>query len=706
MLLRSSRRLVLNATLIFALTLLASSTAFVHNLMPQAGRDSDWAFSVLQGRTVSSNITATNSCFKRHRFSIKLENLPFLRLLESPEFSVDAGKAKVLPVEISAAGLEPGEYSTGRVRITCDTCKNEKGCTQDYQILNVRMIVLSGSTTPSPTPTPTPVVTIPQPQPGPPPVTIPQPRPSPSTTVSVPQPSPARTSTGVDPPRLTTTGDVCDLKYEWRKGPAISAPTTNLRYWPQDQDLQKMRPGDVIGISMEATDADYLVQRCTDCKRGETLKKWGPYADRVIYTWRLDGKGRLIESDNSEKNRVMYQIPICGWDPKQQGQSATVSLHIGNDPKFGKAADDPVIGFSITFNMRKDSGAELPGWIKVSVEVTDGKQNEDEKIVERQKGTCLPQKPTWLYWDSISTEGVSIKDAPDLCPNYLTLLSVEATDTDMVKLECRDTNPECMMKYDYLKARDVTRYEWFPYSTKGTLPPGSNSWRDPKVVASYFPLGNKGPVVAFRRSRSLDVDVVCVVTDSLTQAEDGPKREYKSVIRARRPKAFVGIGDDDDTILALFDVKIIDLQRAAEKAKEKYEAAGYEVEHNPSATMSELQSAIKTSCYQALWITGHGAEGFIFMKKPPQSNGFGAYNLGELSNKGWGCEQEPFARELVLLGCNTFDKDWVNYLVRGRVYSFDRYLVGNIIGQILNRNPFVWEKNEHQPPAPHNLSAP
>lgn len=107
-----------------------------------AGGDFEWRFSLKQNQVAPSNITARNSCFKRHRFQVELQNLPFMRLLDSPTFSVNPRNQYSLRVEFDSTGFAAGEYQ-GAVLIKCATCRGEKGCTQDFQRLNVYMTIVA-----------------------------------------------------------------------------------------------------------------------------------------------------------------------------------------------------------------------------------------------------------------------------------------------------------------------------------------------------------------------------------------------------------------------------------------------------------------------------------------------------------------------------------------------------------------------------------
>ena len=124
-----------------SLPFLVGLTTVPQRTEPQKKAASDWSFSVKQNQVAQSDITARNICFKRHRFHVELENLPFMKLLGPATFQVNAGSDYKDPVTIDATGLKPGDYE-GTTVVVCETCPKEKGCTQDRQNLRVRMTVL------------------------------------------------------------------------------------------------------------------------------------------------------------------------------------------------------------------------------------------------------------------------------------------------------------------------------------------------------------------------------------------------------------------------------------------------------------------------------------------------------------------------------------------------------------------------------------
>lgn len=134
------------------LTLLSAHSAAQRPELPvspgqQTSGEFEWRFSVQQGKIAPSNVTAQNLCRSRQRFEVELQNLPFMSLLGPSGFDVSGGAEHNLPVKFDATNLTPGEYS-GKVLIKCATC-SKRSCTQDHQVLNVRMTVLPDAAPPS-----------------------------------------------------------------------------------------------------------------------------------------------------------------------------------------------------------------------------------------------------------------------------------------------------------------------------------------------------------------------------------------------------------------------------------------------------------------------------------------------------------------------------------------------------------------------------
>ena len=124
---------------ILSLALLASFIVPAQRIAAQG--DFEWRVQLRPNIVAPSNIEATNTCFKTHRFQVEPESLPFMRLLGSPNFSVNPGRQHKVPVEFDTRNVNPGQYEA-LVVVKCLTCKSERGCRQDHQNLHVFLTVL------------------------------------------------------------------------------------------------------------------------------------------------------------------------------------------------------------------------------------------------------------------------------------------------------------------------------------------------------------------------------------------------------------------------------------------------------------------------------------------------------------------------------------------------------------------------------------
>src|SRR5215467_8086630 len=105
----------------------------------------EWRFSIKSNQTVSSAITAENTCRRRNKFEIDEAHLPpFMRLAGKPGFNVDSQSRHVVPVQFNSQGLPAGLHE-GMIVIKCVTCR-ENGCSQDRQLLHIYMTVEQEST--------------------------------------------------------------------------------------------------------------------------------------------------------------------------------------------------------------------------------------------------------------------------------------------------------------------------------------------------------------------------------------------------------------------------------------------------------------------------------------------------------------------------------------------------------------------------------
>ena len=120
-------------------------------------------------------------------------------------------------------------------------------------------------------------------------------------------------------------------------------------------------------------------------------------------------------------------------------------------------------------------------------------------------------------------------------------------------------------------------------------------------------------------------------------------------------------------------------------------------------TFNYIKTVVPDPCYQAWWITAHGAKGGITLADDPIKT-FHGPNMSNQSENAFGCREQPFIREFTLLGCNTYDAAWANRFVCAKVNTFDHILVPGNLGRLLGRNPYWWEKDEHVVLPPHDLS--
>jgi hypothetical protein len=63
----------------------------------------------------------------------------------------------------------------------------------------------------------------------------------------------------------------------------------------------------------------------------------------------------------------------------------------------------------------------------------------------------------------------------------------------------------------------------------------------------------------------------------------------------------------------------------------------------------------------------------------------------------------PFVRELVALGCQSYSPFWDMAMVCGRSYSFCYDLYVGEEGSRLGRRPLDWERDVHRPIRAHDL---
>jgi hypothetical protein len=471
----------------------------------------------------------------------------------------------------------------------------------------------------------------------------------------------------------------CELSFNWEPGAAIKI-VRPLAWWP-NSELNRMRPGDVIAFSLLAEDRDNLTQTCSGCDGQQTVVS-APCEDLVVYDWYLRKgtvDGRIVSVDNARGSAILYQIPRCGLRLPGTTSRDTLECLISNAVTGGKAYEwwGSVPRVIITM-----SGCDS-STIQVAITADMGTGFPDQIVFGGGQNACLPSGPIWDNETPLAIAAIQQSEVEDFCPDYLTLLSVTAGDLDRYSLTCSPQRSGCLAPPGQTRSTvDVLHYSW-------SLTDGRGS----------FPLGRDGPAVVFRKSRSEDATAVCSITESGTQFKDElvPRGVVRTVIKAKPPRAFVVVGDNNTGDLPN-PIKLADALRAAEVARTQYQDAGYEVTLSLNATVDTTAAVLKSPCYQAVWINGHGGPSRMKLNPGGDDPYFRDLDL-------WMpflCPN-PFVRELVALGCQSYSPFWDMAMVCGRSYSFCYDLYVGEEGSRLGRRPLDWERDVHRPIRAHDL---
>lgn len=469
----------------------------------------------------------------------------------------------------------------------------------------------------------------------------------------------------------------CEAGETWHAGPALVIQQP-LRIWPDTPSIgDKFRPGDVIGISALVTDMDLLEQSC-GCAEEDTSTLRGPYPDDVSYEWSLEGPGTIVKAEGGSSSSVMYQMPVC---PVPLVFSATVTLRVRNGG--GKAGDAEISG-SVTFNFsiaRIYSTEFTPTWepytFAVGPFIQQLSPQADVPAEGRSGRACSPLPPTWEKGGGISVaRGIETTSAPFLCPEYLTLAQVRATDIDNYRLICEESPTTCSPN-DTINntSADHLTYQWSTIGGGGELV-----------------LPTNGPSIAVRRSASKPTILQCVINDGGAQADDDPVTVLDTLPPVGKPKAFVGLGDDEGTSVskigsAIYDYWLGDgnaelpyggrsaeIRSAWQTMVDHYESAGYEVIADDSMLVGEFEPVFLNPCIKVFAFVGHGASGNINMARmdvggwnvPSRS----ASHVAAITQREFNCPKSPFLIDVVMLACETMKGSWNNIQVYGRSHGY------------------------------------
>lgn len=210
----NARSLLLSLIFLSTATALLASDAWTQQSTQERAV---WEVQLARNAQARSNITIQNQCQQPHTFSVTEQQTPFLELLAAQPVNVPGKSSYNLPVRFNTSGLNATQYQ-GTVVVKCETCKKEKTCQQDREILPIRLTVLPDNpqqkagpqpgvppppqaipiATPTPSPTSTPTTTqTPEPSP------TPKPTPSSAMLLPTPTPSPSPSPCASPPPPTT-----------------------------------------------------------------------------------------------------------------------------------------------------------------------------------------------------------------------------------------------------------------------------------------------------------------------------------------------------------------------------------------------------------------------------------------------------------------------------------------------------------------------
>ena len=450
----------------------------------------------------------------------------------------------------------------------------------------------------------------------------------------------------------------CTTEDEYLPGEGFRVQS-NLSCFPGGNALAGyMQRGDVIAVSAEVTDKDYIRHRCI-CGEDTTSTLWGPYQDNVNYDWTLTGEGKLLVPDDM-CGTVLYELPVC----ITSDFTATVNLKVRNG-NMSMAADEEISG-SVTIRVtacptRVYPEGMTPDWssscLKVDISENPLGSGEDGDLDTQEDAECYPEEISFSIASEIHVpEGIRVTEGEFCKPDYAVLLSADAFDYDLYVLKCEgeggceSEDSVATIFYDPLK------YEW-------SLESGSGE----------FPLGSQGKSVVFHKSRSEGATIKCMISNTDLKSNDPSKELTTSLEAAEKPKAFVGLGDDEATftvgkvILEWWYEKPVYVGRnstffsAAESMKNSLENAGYDVEFWEHVSRIDITHATQDPIYQAFAIVGHGSGGAMNMAGTDERVGTIRYTSAILvanNEEAYDCAESPRIRDLQLIGCEALRGNW------------------------------------------------
>ena len=150
-----SRRTVISC-LIYSFLLIVL-VAFIGGASAKQGATGkpEWEVKMAPNARARSEINIRNQCKQTHSFTVVPNNVPYLQLPATPTVQVPGRTNQAFGVVFDTTGMRPGDYR-GSVAVKCDTCGEERGCSQENEILPVHLAVSPAIAIGTPAPTPTP----------------------------------------------------------------------------------------------------------------------------------------------------------------------------------------------------------------------------------------------------------------------------------------------------------------------------------------------------------------------------------------------------------------------------------------------------------------------------------------------------------------------------------------------------------------------
>jgi len=275
-----------------------------------------------------------------------------------------------------------------------------------------------------------------------------------------------------------------------------------------------------VGLSVLATDNDDLIHRCILGKPWEKLVE--NVGDPVSYSWTIE-KGADAKIIGEKQGKAMLILPydIKPKDVLDYRIKCTISSN----------ADEDLTGY---INV-KVTGADTCEYIMIKTDVEAMSKGTKKTPELKKPGDCEPvEKPTWLKADDI----VANLKIPAFVPvGELTLIGLDAFDSDRVTIRCESKRDGCGNPEYTLPIAEGLKFEWSDGSAGGTFEPVTNG-----NGAIY-----RAPLKAG------EVTITCKINDAGNHREaSGETKTVSGKIKVVDVMRALFMGDDPDTVKRKF----------------------------------------------------------------------------------------------------------------------------------------------------------